>query len=111
MGTPAPPHVRTCPSCGGEPGKQSPSGRCYPCAARRREAIHRLKKLRPVLDRISGALHAVRRITDVSGIHEDTSWRGTSYKPDFDALLYTLQQVEREIEIAADEWTILLWTK
>jgi phenylalanine-4-hydroxylase len=95
------PRERTCLACG---GTQCVSGRaetCHSCAAVRREAIHRILRLRPTVDRIGAALACVRRLTELAECD-------TSRHPDMMALQASLDRIERELDAEADEWGLLL---
>ncbi len=79
---------------------------CPSCSAFRREARHRILKLKPTLARLGAALACARRITSL-GTLKAVRW---DEEPDTDLreMLAHLDALEADLERQADDWCVLL---
>lgn len=98
-----------CPRCGKTRTLTVDLGlMCQSCRAFRQAAIKRILKLRPIVDRLIGAVACVRKITTVGRVDVTANWKDVPERADIAQLLYLLEQAERELEIEVDEWSLLL---
>ncbi len=99
------PHV--CPRCDRERlAGHSVGALCPSCNAFRREAVHRLERLKPTIERLAAALACARRIATI-GTQAAGRW-DEQPSQDVRRMIALLDDIEAELDTAADEWGVLL---